>query len=147
MKNLKKSCLTLLAVAACLVGVSASAAVKSRTVELDVMENGEQVGEKVVVTCRANDEKREIFKKKGTRKWCDSAFPEMCAKLKDDLSDRVCSSTYRNKLASLQQQVDKDDQVGKLKAELIEIEQKRIEIADKVLELKRRELELQKTLS
>ncbi len=110
------------------------------------MENDELVGKKVVVTCRRADDTREIFKKKGARMWCDTAFPEMCAKLKGDLSDRVCSSRYRNKLASLKQ-LDKDDQTGKLKAELMEIEQKRIDIADKVLELKKRELELQKMLS
>jgi len=153
MKNIKNSCLSLLTLAAFFACVSSSAAVKSRSVEVDVVENDKQVGKKVIVTCRRGDEKREIFKEKGGRMWCDKSFPEMCAKLKGDLSDRVCSSRYRNKLASLQQQTETDKNVeagnlkAELEAELMEIEQKRIDIADKVLELKKRELELQKTLS
>ncbi len=153
MKNIKISCFILLTLTAFVASASLSAAVKSRSVEVDVIENDQLVGKKVVVTCRRDNTKREIFKEKGARMWCDKVFPEMCAKLKGDLSDRICSSRYRNKLASLKQQADteKDDEAGKLKAELeaelIEIEQKRIDIADKVLELKKRELELEKTLS
>ena len=157
MKKIKNSCLSFLTLVAVFACISSTAAVKSRTVEIDVVENGELVGKRVIVTCRTKNRKREIFKKSGASKWCDKAFPEMCEKFKPDLSDRVCSSSYRKKLASSQneddqeqddqEQDDNGDQTGKLKAELLEIEQKRLDIADKILELKRRELELQKTLS
>jgi len=176
MNNIKISYFLLLCLCTLSFSTPSDAAVKSRTVEVDVIENGATIGKKVTVSCRENNDKRDIVKLNGAREWCDARFPEMCARAKGALSETVCSKRYRNKLAETKQApakaavakqapvkakpapvkptpvkaapvVAKNNDIAKLEAELVEIEQKRIDIADKVLKLKRRELALRKTLN
>jgi len=132
MKDIKTSLQLFLCISILALSEVGNAAVKYKTVELDVAKDGG----------RFDEENREIFKQNGSRKWCDTTFTEMCATKKNDLAETVCTRGYRRKVAS-QQDVKESDEVVKLKEELMEIERKRLNIADKVRELKRREQKLQ----
>jgi len=142
MKDIKTSLQLFLCISILALSEVGNAAVKYKTVELDVAKDGVVIGKRVVVTCRFDEENREIFKQNGSRKWCDTTFTEICATKKNDLAETVCTRGYRRKVAS-QQDVKESDEVVKLKEELMEIERKRLNIADKVRELKRREQKLQ----
>ena len=142
MKRLRNGVQFILCISTLVFSLSSHAAVKYKTVEVDATKDGVVIGKKVIVTCRFAEQTREIMREKGSRKWCDTTLTDVCAYKKDDLAEKVCNARYRRRI-NQQAEIQESDEVVKLKAELIEIEQKRLDIADRVLELKRRELKLQ----
>lgn len=159
MKNLKTIQLLLLCLFMLTLALPSHAAVRSMTVAKDVKSNGLKIGKKVVVACRDEKKKHEIFKKSNENEWCDVNFGDVCSSKKSVAAQRVCSGSYRQRMSAKNSNdavevvkpedapdvVEPNDVEGvaALRKELMDIEQKRLDIAKKVLELRRRELQLQ----
>jgi len=138
MNNSKVIALSLL----CLLSLPSRADVQSITVEADAISDGVKVGKRVIVSCRNQGTKRELWKKDNERLWCDINLERVCFIGKKMAAERVCNTSYMKQVA-LAENV-KDDDVSKFRQELMDIKYQRLAISDKMLDLKKRELQLLK---